>query len=158
MIIRTGQQVTAEKAQRLYWASKEVQSQFYRVVGSDTPLEQGHRDDILTMVIYNNPEEYRLNRLLYGYDTNNGGMYIEQDGTFFTYERTPQDSIYSLEELFRHEYTHYLQGRYLVPGLFGEGKLYENERLTWFEEGGAEFLLALPVPIKLYPEKQSFNS
>lgn len=90
-------------------------------MGSDTPLEQGHRDDILTMVIYNNPEEYRLNRLLYGYDTNNGGMYIEQDGTFFTYERTAQDSIYSLEELFRHEYTHYLQGRYLVPGLFGEG-------------------------------------
>ncbi|HDR8449197.1 TPA: collagenase [Bacillus cereus] len=153
MIIRTGQQVTAEKVQRLYWVSKEVQSQFYRVVGSDTPLEQGHRDDILTMVIYNNPEEYRLNRLLYGYDTNNGGMYIEQDGTFFTYERTPQDSIYSLEELFRHEYTHYLQGRYLVPGLFGEGKLYENERLTWFEEGSAEFFAGSTRTHQVVPRK-----
>ncbi|MBG9936149.1 collagenase, partial [Bacillus tropicus] len=153
MIIRTGQQVTAEKVQRLYWASKEVQAQFYRVVGADTPLEQGQRDDVLTMVIYNNPEEYRLNRLLYGYDTNNGGVYIEQDGTFFTYERTPQDSIYSLEELFRHEYTHYLQGRYLVPGLFGEGKLYENERLTWFEEGGAEFFAGSTRTHQVVPRK-----
>ena len=57
----------------------------------------------------------------------------------FTYERTPKQSIYSLEELFRHEFTHYLQGRYEVPGLFGSGELYQNERLTWFQEGNAEF-------------------
>ncbi|OQR53305.1 collagenase [Bacillus sp. CDB3] len=153
MIIKTGQQVTEEKVQRLYWASKEVQAQFYRVIGSDIPLEKGHRDDISTMVIYNNPAEYQLNRLLYGYDTNNGGIYIEQDGTFFTYERTPQDSIYSLEELFRHEFTHYLQGRYLVPGLFGQGRLYENERLTWFEEGNAEFFAGSTRTNQVVPRK-----
>lgn len=153
MIIKTGQQVTEEKVQRLYWASKEVQAQFYRVIGSDTPLEKGHRDDILTMVIYNNPTEYQLNRLLYGYDSNNGGIYIERDGTFFTYERTQKDSIYSLEELFRHEFTHYLQGRYLVPGLFGEGKLYENERLTWFEEGSAEFFAGSTRTDQVMPRK-----
>lgn len=73
------------------------------------------------MVIYNSPEEYKLNRTLYGYSVDNGGIYIEGIGTFFTYERTPEESIYSLEELFRHEFTHYLQGRYLVPGLFNEG-------------------------------------
>lgn len=153
IIVRTGQQVTEEKVQRLYWASKEVQAQFYRVVGSDTPLEQGHRDDILNIVIYNTPEEYRLNRLLYGYNTNNGGIYIEQDGTFFTYERTQKDSIYSLEELFRHEFTHYLQGRYLIPGLYGEGKLYKNERLTWFEEGGAEFFAGATRMNQIVPRK-----
>nr|WP_240517627.1 collagenase [Bacillus pseudomycoides] len=43
---------------------------------------------------------------------------IEGIGTFFTYERTPQQSIFSLEELFRHEFTHYLQGRYEVPRLW----------------------------------------
>ncbi|ANS51755.1 collagenase [Bacillus thuringiensis] len=153
MIIKTGQQVTEEKIQRLYWASKEVEAQFYRVIGSDTPLEKGHRDDILTMVIYNSPTEYQLNRLLYGYDTKNGGIYIEQDGTFFTYERTPKDSIYSLEELFRHEFTHYLQGRYLVPGLFGAGELYENERLTWFEEGNAEFFAGSTRTDQVVPRK-----
>ena len=65
---------------------------------------------------------------------------MESWGTFFTYERTPQESIYTLEELFRHEYVHYLQGRYLVPGLWWQHPIYDNERLTWFEEGQAEFL------------------
>ncbi|PFL24769.1 collagenase [Bacillus cereus] len=139
IVFKAGDKVSEEKIKRLYWAAKEVRSQFYRTVGSDKPLENGHADDVLTMVIYNSPDEYQFNRQLYGYETNNGGMYIEGTGTFFTYERTPQQSIYSLEELFRHEFTHYLQGRYEVPGLWGQGEMYQNERLTWFEEGNAEF-------------------
>ncbi|PEI96357.1 collagenase [Bacillus pseudomycoides] len=139
IVFKAGDKVSEEKIKRLYWAAKEVRSQFYRTVGSDKPLENGHVDDVLTMVIYNSPDEYQFNRQLYGYETNNGGIYIEGIGTFFTYERTPQQSIYSLEELFRHEFTHYLQGRYEVPGLWGQGDMYQNERLTWFEEGNAEF-------------------
>ncbi|WP_432804065.1 collagenase ColA [Bacillus arachidis] len=139
IVFKAGDKVSEEKIKRLYWAAKEVRSQFYRTVGSDKPLENGHADDVLTMVIYNSPDEYQFNRQLYGYETNNGGIYIEGIGTFFTYERTPQQSIYSLEELFRHEFTHYLQGRYEVPGLWGQGDMYQNERLTWFEEGNAEF-------------------
>jgi len=77
---------------------------------------------------------------LYGLGTNNGGIYIESWGTFFTYERTPQESIYTLEDLFRHEFSHYLQGRYMAPGMWGQDPIYDNERLSWFEEGGAEFM------------------
>ncbi|GAA0063975.1 collagenase [Clostridium sp. CTA-1] len=141
MIIKAGDKVEESKIQRLYWASKEVQSQFHRIIGNDKPLESGNADDVLTMVIYNSPKEYKLNRTLYGYSVDNGGIYIEGIGTFFTYERTPEESIYSLEELFRHEFTHYLQGRYLVPGLFNEGDFYKGNsgRITWFEEGSAEF-------------------
>ena len=139
IVFKAGDKVSEEKIKRLYWAAKEVRSQFYRTVGSDKPLESEHADDVLTMVIYNSPDEYRFNRQLYGYETNNGGIYIEGIGTFFTYERTPEQSIYSLEELFRHEFTHYLQGRYEVPGLWGQGDMYKNERLTWYEEGNAEF-------------------
>jgi len=141
MIIKTGDKVDESKVQRLYWASKEVKSQFHRITGNDNPLETGNADDILTMVIYNSPKEYKLNRTLYGYSVDNGGIYIEGIGTFFTYERTPEESIYSLEELFRHEFTHYLQGRYLIPGLFGQGDFYKGNsgRITWFEEGSAEF-------------------
>lgn len=65
-------------------------------------------------------------------------MYIEGWGTFFTYERTPSQSIYTLEDLFRHELTHYLQGRFQTLGDWGGG-IYSGDRLTWFEEGGAEF-------------------
>lgn len=141
VIIRTGDKVTEDKVQRLYWASKEVKSQFHRLVGSDIQLEPGKADDKLNIVIYNSPKQYKLNSKLYGYSTDNGGIYIEGVGTFFTYERTPRESIYSLEELFRHEFTHYLQGKYLVPGTFGRGVFYDGNpsRLTWFEEGTAEF-------------------
>ncbi|PEF72634.1 collagenase [Bacillus pseudomycoides] len=153
IVFKAGDKVTEEKIKRLYWAAKEVKAQFYRTVGSDKPLESGHADDVLTMVIYNSPDEYQFNRQLYGYETNNGGIYIEGIGTFFTYERTPQQSIYSLEELFRHEFTHYLQGRYEVPGLWGQGELYQNERLTWFEEGNAEFFAGSTGVDSVVPRK-----
>lgn len=138
-IVKAGDKVSEDKIKRLYWASKEVKAQFIRLVQNDKPLESGNKDDILTVVIYNSPEEYKLNRIIYGFDTNNGGIYIEPLGTFFTYERTKEESIYTLEELFRHEFTHYLQGRYVVPGMFGNGDFYKNGDLTWYEEGTAEF-------------------
>ena len=105
------------------------------------------------MVIYNSTAEYQFNRQLYGYETNNGGLYIEGTGTFFTYERTPEESIYSLEELFRHEFTHYLQGRYEVPGYGDKGKYMKMKRLSWFEEGNAEFLQGQRERIMLYRER-----
>ncbi|KMN45663.1 collagenase ColA [Bacillus sp. LK2] len=139
IVFKTGDKVTEEKVKRLYWAAKEVKAQYHRVIGNDAALEPGNADDVLTIVIYNDPDEYQLNRQLYGYTTDNGGIYIEEKGTFFTYERTPQQSIFSLEELFRHEFTHYLQGRYEVPSLYGKGDMFQDERITWYQEGNAEF-------------------
>ncbi|KAA0780910.1 collagenase [Bacillus sp. TE8-1] len=140
IVFRTGNEITEETVKRLYWAIKEVKAQFHRIIVSDEPIENEGNSEILVNVIYNNPNEYQLNRLLYVYDTNNGGIYIEKIGTLFTYDRTSKESIYSLEDLVRHEFTHYLQGRYVVPGLWGDSDIYNNERLTWFEEGNAEFL------------------
>lgn len=159
MVIRTGDKVTKEKVQRLYWASKEVKAQFHRVIGNDNELEKGNPDDVLTMVLYNSPKEYKLNQPLYGYSTDNGGMYIEGDGTFFTYERTPEESIFSLEELFRHEYCHYLQGRYMVPGMWGTGDFYQGKdwRLTWFEEGSAEFFAGSTRDNDVLPRKSQVS-
>jgi microbial collagenase len=153
IVFKTGDKVTDEKIKRLYWAAKEVKAQYHRVIGNDKALEKGNADDVLTVVIYNSPDEYTLNRQLYGYETNNGGIYIEETGSFFTYERTPQQSIYSLEELFRHEYTHYLQGRYEVPGLFGRGDMYQDERLTWFQEGNAELFAGSTRTNDIVPRK-----
>ncbi|MFJ8531014.1 collagenase [Bacillus sp. NPDC094106] len=153
IVFKTGDKVTEEKIQRLYWAAKEVKAQYHRVIGNDKALEQGNADDVLTIVIYNTPDEYKFNQQLYGYETENGGIYIEQDGTFFTYERTPKQSIFSLEELFRHEFTHYLQGRYEVPGLFGQGDIQQNERLTWYAEGNAEFFAGSTRTNNVVPRK-----
>ncbi len=54
-----------------------------RVVQNDKALEEGNPDDILTVVIYNSPEEYKLNRIINGFSTDNGGIYIENIGTFY---------------------------------------------------------------------------
>ena len=139
IVIQAGDKVSAEKIKRMYWATKEVESQFFRVYGNDKALEPNNPDKVLTIRLFNSPEEYKMNSYLNGISTDNGGMYLEPYGTFYTYERTPEESVYSLEELFRHEFTHYLQGKYQVPGMWGQGDFYKNNELEWFDEATAEF-------------------
>ncbi|MFF8789767.1 collagenase [Streptomyces sp. NPDC015125] len=125
---------------QLYYASKQVRAQFHRVLGTTEPLT-GDPNTTLTIVLYASRADYEVyHPLLTGMDTNNGGVYIEQGATFYTYQRrVPQDSSLTLEELFRHEYVHYLNGRFAVPGFFGEGPWYEGDRTTAMDEGSAEF-------------------
>ncbi|UQX03532.1 collagenase [Streptomyces sp. RerS4] len=125
---------------QLYYASKQVKAQFHRVVGTDQPLA-GDPNSTLNIVLYASRADYEnYHPILTGYDTNNGGIYIENGATFYTYQRrVPQDSSLTLEELFRHEYTHYLNGRFAVPGFFGQGPWYEGDRTTAMDEGTAEF-------------------
>ncbi|MEU1278374.1 collagenase [Streptomyces sp. NPDC005805] len=125
---------------KLHHASKQVKAQFHRVLGADAPLA-GDPHTVLTVVLYASRADYEnYHPLLTGMGTDNGGIYIERGATFYTYERrVPQDSSLTLEELFRHEYTHYLNGRFAVPGFFGEGPWYEGDRTTAMDEGTAEF-------------------
>ncbi|MFI9309715.1 collagenase [Streptomyces triculaminicus] len=125
---------------RLYYASKQVKAQYHRVLGTEQPLA-GDTNTSLNIVLYASRSDYEIyHPLLTGMGTNNGGIYIENGATFYTYERrVPQDSTLTLEELFRHEYTHYLNGRWAVPGLFGEGPWYQGDRTTAMDEGTAEF-------------------
>lgn len=139
VIVKTGDKVSAEKLKRMYWASKEVESQFFRINGNDKPLEPNNTDKVLTIKIFNTPEEYKMNYYLNDISTDNGGMYVEPYGTFYTYERTPSESVYTLEELYRHEFTHYLQGKYQIPGLWGQGDFYSNHEVEWMDEATAEF-------------------
>ncbi|MFI9229983.1 collagenase [Streptomyces rimosus] len=125
---------------QLYYASKQVKAQFFRVLGTDTPLA-GDTNATLHVHLYASRAEYEImHPLLTGMGTNNGGVYIENGATFYTYQRrVPQDSTLTLEELFRHEYTHYLNGRWAVPGSFGEGPWYTGDLTTAMDEGTAEF-------------------
>ncbi|WP_327690096.1 collagenase [Streptomyces tubercidicus] len=125
---------------QLYYASKQVKAQFHRVIGTSEPLA-GDPNTTLNIVLYASRADYEVyHPLLTGMATNNGGVYIERGATFYTYQRrVPQDSTLTLEELFRHEYVHYLNGRFAVPGFFGEGPWYEGDRTTAMDEGSAEF-------------------
>ncbi len=125
---------------QLYYASKQVKAHFFRVLGTDAPLA-GDPNSTLHIHLYASRADYEVfHPLLTGMGTKNGGVYIEQGATFYTYQRrVPQDSRLTLEELFRHEYTHYLNGRWAVPGSFGEGSWYQRDLTTAMDEGTAEF-------------------
>ena len=75
-----------EDVEPLYYALKEVFSQFFRLSESKQPVE----DDpnyVVEIIIYGTKEEYRqYPTLLYNTSSNNGGIYIEQWGQIFTYE------------------------------------------------------------------------
>ncbi|MER7673621.1 collagenase [Kitasatospora sp. NPDC096128] len=125
---------------QMYYASKQVKSQYFRVLGTDQPLP-GDVNTTLHIHLYASRADYEVyHPILTGYSTNNGGIYIERGSTFYTYQRrVPQDSTLTLEELFRHEYVHYLNGRWAVPGYFGDERWYANSKTTAMDEGTAEF-------------------
>lgn len=125
---------------QMYYASKQVKTQYFRVLGTDVPLA-GDTNTTLHIHLYASRADYEVyHPLLTGMGTNNGGIYIENGATFYTYQRrVPQDSTLTLEELFRHEYTHYLNGRWAVPGYFGDSRWYANDLTTAMDEGTAEF-------------------
>ncbi|HAA23195.1 MAG TPA: hypothetical protein DCP28_32180, partial [Cytophagales bacterium] len=128
-----------DEVQELYHAAKQVQNQFFRLLQTDEPV-MGDVNDTLNMIVFGSKSQYdAYANYLYGISTNNGGIYIERWSTFFTWDRTVGvESSLSLESLFRHEYVHYLQGRYLIPGYWGETTMYQNSRMVWYEEGMAE--------------------
>jgi len=134
----------------LYEALQQVKAQFFRLfeLNDQMPVENDPNETV-QLRIYKDRESYRYyNGILFNAPSPGGGVYIESTAglnedyaTMYTWDRESHESSYSLEELVRHEYIHYLQGRYLIKGMWGDraNPFYENERLIWFEEGMAEF-------------------
>lgn len=138
LVVRTP--LSLDRVQVLYHAIKQVESQFNRITETIAPLPDDP-NPVLKVILHGSRADYRAYQSwLYGTDTNNGGIYIEQDGTFYTYDRTLNEDSYTLEELFRHELSHYLVGRFLIEGLWGATPIYDHGRMVWFDEGFAEFL------------------
>ncbi|MFD0273922.1 collagenase [Kitasatospora sp. NPDC127111] len=125
---------------QMYYAGKQVKSQYFRVLGTDQPLA-GDTNTTLHIHLYSSRADYEVyHPVLTGYGTANGGIYIERGATFYTYQRrVPQDSQLTLEELFRHEYVHYLNGRWATPGYFNDPRWYADNMTTAMDEGTAEF-------------------
>ncbi|KQV22905.1 collagenase [Kitasatospora sp. Root107] len=124
---------------QMYYASKQVKTHFFRVLGTDVPLA-GDPNATLNIHLYATRSDYEVyHPLLTGMNTSNGGIYIERGATFYTYQRTTAESYLTLEELFRHEYTHYLNGRWATPGYFGDARWYAKDLTTAMDEGTAEF-------------------
>ncbi len=137
MVVRTP--LALDRVQLLYHAVKAVEAQFNRLTQTIAPLADDP-NGVLKVILFGSRADYEKDApFLFGLNTNNGGIYIEQDATFYTYDRTLQESIYPLEELFRHEFTHYMAGRFLIEGMWGQAPIYQGGRMVWFDEGLAEF-------------------
>ena len=100
----------------------------------------------LEMVVFDNSDSYQANAgILFGIDTNNGGMYLEgnpadanNQARFIAYEAEwllPEFHIWNLT----HEYVHYLDGRFNLKGDFGAAKT-GTHKTVWWIEGLAEYI------------------
>ncbi|MER5351725.1 collagenase [Kitasatospora sp. NPDC002551] len=137
LVIRTA--LDKATADQLYYATKQVKAQFFRTIGTDQPLAEDTHP-VLTVQLYDTKTNYQLLQyLLFGIgDVANGGMFMEADSTFYTYQRTTQESYFSLEELFRHEYTHYLNARWAIPET-GYTTRWPSDATFAMNEGTAEY-------------------
>ena len=132
--------LSEDEIEQIYYQLKEVEAVFFKVTGATTPVT-GDVNDKAIFRIYGSKQDYEsFHTFLYGLPTNNGGIYIERHSTLYTFDRQPWESRFTLEELARHEYVHYLVGRYLVPGFWGETEMYSEDRMVWVDEGLASFL------------------
>ena len=117
---------------------------FFEIMGSsfDTPLTDDGNETITLMLFATQPEYNEYMSAFVGYGAHAGGLYIEKDGILYTYQRDPEESLYTVEELVQHEFSHYLLGRYVYPGLWTD-TAYHDELKGWSDEGLAEFLAGL---------------
>lgn len=100
----------------------------------------------LEMIVFASSDDYETySGVLFGNDTNNGGIYLEgnpadpnNQARFLAYraEWLPQFEVWNLT----HEYVHYLDGRFNMHGGFGDYPLNAPYSSVWYIEGLAEFL------------------
>ncbi|MBL8958067.1 MAG: collagenase, partial [Myxococcaceae bacterium] len=119
----------------------DERSAFFDILGPTftTPVP-GDTNASMTLMLFANPTAYQdYMSAFIGYGASAGGLYLEDRATLYTYERSPAQSTYTVQELIKHELGHYLQGRYVYPGLWGAPG-YHDQPKGWADEGFAEVL------------------
>ncbi|APJ03432.1 collagenase [Silvanigrella aquatica] len=121
----------------LYHSIKQIESVYKNTIQK---LNSRNNDpnERLQIFLYKSYDEY-MKYKSYISDLSNaedGGIYIESIGSFYTYS-----GDIGVTDRVRHEYVHYLNGRYLMDGIHGRTTLFDGKwnRMSWFEEGSAEF-------------------
>ncbi|MFI6002930.1 collagenase [Streptomyces sp. NPDC051366] len=116
---------------------------FHNIVKDNGPVKDDNNISI-EIVAFNSSTDYKTYAgVVFGIDTNNGGMYLEGDPAaegnqprFIAYEQPAQDGAFQIWNL-NHEYTHYLDGRYDMHGDFAAGQT--TPTVMWVE-GFAEYV------------------
>lgn len=121
----------------------QTQTRFHALMKTaGQPLPDDHNTE-LEAVIFNDPEHYHeYGGVLYDVDTDNGGIYLEgnpadptNQARYLAYQRVinNQWQVWNLA----HEYTHYLDGRFIKKGDFAASQQMVN---CWWAEGLAEWV------------------
>lgn len=116
------------------------QNAFSQIMGSvfSTPLPTD-KNSTMTLLLFATRNEYiEYMDSFVGYGSNAGGLYLQEDGKLYTYQRTPAESTFTVQELIQHEVGHYLTHRYVFPGSFSSPG-YFDEPKAWADEGTSEF-------------------
>ncbi|MDJ1136321.1 collagenase [Streptomyces iconiensis] len=125
-------------------ASLNGQDAYFHEVARDRGPVKDDKNTRIEVVVFDSSADYQTYAgVIYGIDTNNGGMYLEGDPSaegnlprFIAYEAEwtrPDFQIWNLN----HEYTHYLDGRFNMYGDFGAGV---STPTIWWIEGFAEYI------------------
>ncbi|WP_431044006.1 collagenase [Streptomyces sp. P1-3] len=124
--------------------SLKNQNAFFHDIARDNGPVEGDLNDTIEVTAFDSSTDYKTYAgIIYGIDTNNGGMYLEGDPSaednqprFIAYEAEwlkPEFAIWNLN----HEYTHYLDGRFDMYGDFEAGVTTPT---VWWIEGFAEYV------------------
>ncbi|KPC64351.1 collagenase [Streptomyces chattanoogensis] len=116
---------------------------FHDIVKDNGPVKDDKNTNI-EIVAFNSSTDYKTYAgVIFGIDTNNGGMYVEGDPAaegnqprFIAYEQPADDGAFQIWNL-NHEYTHYLDGRFDMYGDFAAGQT--TPAVMWIE-GFAEYV------------------
>ncbi|MEV7783141.1 collagenase [Kitasatospora sp. NPDC088351] len=120
------------------------QDAYFHTVARDNGPVANDKNTAIEVVVFHSSFDYGVfAAIIYGIDTNNGGMYLEGDPAtagnlprFLAYEDDrvrPNFQIWNLN----HEYTHYLDGRFDMYGDFDAGMTTPT---VWWVEGFAEYV------------------
>ncbi|WP_019890335.1 collagenase [Streptomyces purpureus] len=116
---------------------------FHAIAKDNGPVKDDNNTSI-EIVAFNSSTDYKTYAgVVFGIDTNNGGMYLEGDPAaegnqprFIAYEQPAEDGAFQIWNL-NHEYTHYLDGRFNMYGDFAAGQT--TPTVMWIE-GFAEYV------------------
>ena len=143
-LIRT-QNFTENQLDNICTLIKKQDHYFHeKMMTNKIPVHDDYNEQ-LEIVIFDESRSYQTySSLFFDNDTDNGGIYLEGDPSdlsntprFIAYLATwlPDKPVWNLE----HEYVHYLDGRFIKYGDFGDYKSWTHHTV-WWAEGLAEYL------------------
>lgn len=138
------QDMTPDEMHSICAAVARHETDFHRMLQTARKPVPGDRNTTIELVVFDNYTNYRkYASVIYGINTDNGGMYLEgnpsvndNQARFIAHEASwlrPQFKVWNLE----HEFTHYLDGRYNLAGDYAESTTTPT---VWWIEGLAEYL------------------